>query len=345
MSVFASARSQISASWSALTATSGNDPSWWQTVLRGLGSVANSVDYMLNHPASDIVNAVGLISAIVTGNGTAFTHALERLTGYTVRAGYTALDRRLITIKGQLEKQIVELRSDVVTWIFQTSAADEAYTRQQVKAEAIIREQRIRAAERLAAQLDRALHQAIEHEAASGYARSLGGRLGLLSRITSLLAADNPLMRGLLKRIETGLLDLASIDSAPARLLLGFLIKRVLVRLGLDKAVGDLLDRLAGPILRDPRPKDLAGVIYDIGERLGALETQWADFFDNGGSEIEQAGREWKATTSAVTDIALLAFFGQQVIAPATWAREVSDVLGPVVTGTMTGIADHLRKG
>lgn len=207
------------------------------------------------------------------------------------------------------------------------------------------RQRAIRQAEADTRKRIRWLHQHIEREAASAYGPSWNAHLSEARRVADLIAVYNPATRDLVKVITSGLLDLATVDDPAARLVLGFVIKHVIDRLGIDHVVGDLLQRLAAPILGQPKPRDLSMVIRDLGDRLTALEGQWADFMAHGGPEVEQAGDEWKQLASPVVNVSLLAFMGFAWADPSAWARDVADTIGPVVSGTLIGAADLIRRG
>lgn len=174
----------------------------------------------------------------------------------------------------------------------------------------------------------RALHAAIEREAASGYALEHAARVALILRLLDFAALRNPLVKRLTGDIATGLLDIASIDDPIARVLFGFLIKHVIDRLGIDKAVGTLISDLAAPIIGDPKPHDIHDVIDDLSKRIGAMEGQWAKFMEDGGSQVEQAGRDWRDYTGLAFNTAIVAFVAQSAIDPKAWASEIQDTIG-----------------
>ena len=174
----------------------------------------------------------------------------------------------------------------------------------------------------------KALHGVIEREAASGYRMTQGDRTSLIIRLLDYAVLRNPAVKTLVKDIATGILDLLSIDDPVLRLLLGFLIKHVIDKLGIDKAVGVLIQDLLSPLLGKKKPQDLHDVILDLSQRILAGEKQWAQFFEDGGSQVEQAGKEWRNLTSVAGTVAVVAFVAQAVIAPNQWATEINDIIG-----------------
>ncbi len=173
-----------------------------------------------------------------------------------------------------------------------------------------------------------ALHGVIEREAASAYRADRSDRASLIIRLLDFAVLRNPAVRTLVKDIATGILDLLEIDDPILRILLGFLIKHVIDKLGVDKGVGVLVQDLLGPLLGKKKPQGLHDVILDLSQRMLASEKQWAQFFEDGGSQVEQAGKEWRNITSVVGTVAISVFVVQAVVAPEQWAREVNAVIG-----------------
>jgi len=214
-----------------------------------------------------------------------------------------------------------------------------------VSIEARRRQRAVQHAEAQARLEVKALHQLIERQAARAYVPSWNQHLSEAARVADLVAVYNPALRGLVSDVTQGLLDLAAVDDPVARLALGFVIKHIIDRLGIDHVVGDLLQRLAAPILGQPKPRDLGMVIKDLGDRLGALESQWADFMKHGGPEVEQAGDEWRDLASPLVNVSLLALFGLAYADPSAWARDVSGTVGKLVSDTLLAAAGLIKKG
>lgn len=174
----------------------------------------------------------------------------------------------------------------------------------------------------------RALHGVIEREAASGYRVQNDQRMSLIQHLLDFAAERNPAIRAITKDIAAGLLDLLSIDDPILRIAVGFLIKQVIDRLGIDKAVGTLIDDLLKPMLGSSPPHDVHDTIMDISGRLAAMEKQWAQFMEDGGSQVEQAGKDWRNITSLASGAAIVAFTVEAVIDPSRWASQIADTVG-----------------
>lgn len=193
------------------------------------------------------------------------------------------------------------------------------------------RADRVRAVNRAEAKARReikAMHQTIEREAASGYRVDQEDRVNLILRLLDFAVLRNPEVGALVKDMAGGILDLLTVDDPLARLLLGFLIKQVIDRLGIDKAVGALADDLLAPILGKPKPHDIHDVVLDLSDRMLAVEKQWTQFFTEGGSQVEQAGREWRDITSVAGTIAIVGFTAEAMRNPQGWATAINDIIG-----------------
>lgn len=184
----------------------------------------------------------------------------------------------------------------------------------------------------------------VQKQAASGYNSGTPDRKTVITRLLDDVLVRVPAVKGLVSDLIGLIIDIDTIDNPIARFLIQKLLAQIIDRLGIEKAAGDLLARLIGPLAGQPKATGLYDVAKDVAGRLSALEAQQADFMINGGPEVEQAGREWKALTSIATDAGLLAFLGLAVTEPAAWAAAIADTAGPVADGAMTGIASLIGR-
>jgi hypothetical protein len=189
------------------------------------------------------------------------------------------------------------------------------------------------------------LHQNIEKEAVSGYALAQKDRANVIIQVADLIANYAPVTRRLVHVIVRGVLDLLVVDDPVLRITLGFVMGHIIKRLGLDKPIGHLLDRLLSSLLGTGKPKGLHDVIADICARLTAGEQQWADFMANGGSEILQAGDEWQALTSLPANAALLGLVATMAVAPNAFARDLAGTVGIGLNDTIGAVVRLIEKG
>lgn len=192
--------------------------------------------------------------------------------------------------------------------------------------------------------LTKALHQAIENEAATGYRSGRGDRSGPLKAL-----AQDLHVRGLIDTVVTDLLIKAAdvlVNTADPALaaVVDRVIGEVIKKSGIGKDLGDYLYGLIVPGAGGPDPKDLPGVTAALAFRLGKVEDWISGFMLDGGPEVEDAGRQWKVASSLAVDALFLGFVGQAVAAPDVWAREVADTVGVVANGALSGIVDLIER-
>ena len=128
--------------------------------------------------------------------------------------------------------------------------------RREVNAEAAARARAVAAEHAAMLAQIKALHQAIEKEAASGYAVGLPGRLSLVTKIIDQVVTRNPALKGLEADLVKAVLDILAVDDPLARLALSAAIKEFVNKLGVDRVTGDLLTRLIGPLTGQAHPGD-----------------------------------------------------------------------------------------
>jgi len=184
----------------------------------------------------------------------------------------------------------------------------------------------------------------VQKEAASGYNAGTPDRKSTITRLLDDLAVTSPAVKGLVSDLIGLVIDVDTIDNPLARFIIQKLLAQVINRLGVERVIGDLLQRLIGPLAGQPKATGLYEVTRDVARRLAALEAQQADFMVNGGPEVEQAGRQWKDLASIATDAGLLAFLALAVADPEAWATGITDTAGPVANGAMTGLAGLLGR-
>ena len=325
--------------WRKIAGGAGNIVDALTDVWRFISQVLTGLRYVFTHPVTSILNAVAVFSAYISGNVVALRNALNRLIGWYDVTRVNPLRAAVLRWFAQLRARIAYLFALAYLYINLLYHRSLAYTRALVGAEHKAMLKAFASAEAYTRQLVSALHKDIESEAARGYSATLRERASIINRIADLIATRNPAVRTIVRDLIRIVLDLLAIDDPLARLAAGFLIREIVNRLGIDKAAGQLLADVAGPLLGDPKPKGLNDVIKNIGQRLDALESQWATFMDAGGSQILQAGKEWKGITGYVTDAAMLAFFADAVARPQQWAGEVAAVMGPAVRAATAAVA------
>lgn len=275
--------------------------------------------------------------------GRALRDAINRTSGWIwshqVVPVWHGLDIKINTLNAQTAQKVADARQFAYTLYLDAVRVATTLTRDERNA----RVADVNQARAQAQALAKALHQAIENEAASGYRSGRGDRSSPLKAL-----AQDLHVRGLIDAVVTDLLIKAAdvlVNTADPALtaVVDKVIAEVIKKSGIGKDMGDYLYGLIVPGAGGPDPKDLPGVAADISTRLSSIEDWISAFMLAGGPEVKDAGRQWKTASSLAVDAAFLAFVGQAVAAPDAWAREVADTVGVVANGALSGIVDLIE--
>lgn len=313
---------------------------WWSWINSGF----TSIGHFFSGQFSDFVNGVehsfdGVMQAL---------HAMQHV---VARIEIAILHWVVVYLKKYTDKKVAQLKALIeyqfkvlIQRITYVLALLRVWVKALIKAEARARRQAdIRLDHEIKTRI-KWLHQQIEREAVSAYKGQRKQQNAVITGLLDLVINLNPILRPLVSDLIKGILDLALVDDPVARIALGFLLRHVINRLGLDKPIGDLLHNLLASVLGQGKPVNLHDVITDICSRLAAGEQQWAEFYKDGGSEVEQAGEQWQAITRWTTDAALLALFGVMTLEPEAFARETTNALAVVVNDTIGAVHALIRS-
>ena len=333
-----------STAWGAIVGIPGDVSKALTQVWQYVTSVHNLLSWVVGNPIAGLFHAyLGALDRLRHAIAE-IADAYVRIPGWIwlwlIRPVRDALNRRIDALTAWTRRQLAILRA-LVLFLYQLALL---YTREQVGIE---RNQRIAAVRQEHAEMVAAVRAAlatVQKEASSGYNSSLQARLGIIGRLVDELGTRNPLVKGLVRDIAGALLDVGEIDNPVVGFLVAKILSEIIDKAGIDQLTGRLAQDLLGPLLGKPRASSLYGVAKDIGERLNTLEGQWAAFMEAGGPEVEQAGREWKETTSVLVDVGLVAFFGLAVSDPAAFAAGVADTIGQVGNGALIAIVDLIDR-
>jgi len=214
-----------------------------------------------------------------------------------------------------------------------------------IRAERTARVRAVQRAEAMAKLEIRSLHQTIEREAASAYQVQRDQRLNVVIRLLEFAVTRNPELRTIVGDAIKAIIDLIGADDPLARIALGFVINDVIDKLGVDRLVGTLVRDLLAPILGEPKPRNLHDVVMDMGQRLVAAEGFEAQFMEDGGSEVEQAGKLWRDLTSPAAAAGLVAFSALAITHPQGWADTINGTIGKLGTDLVDATASLVKGG
>lgn len=310
-----------------------------------IDGVAQGVGRFLTGPLHAFTHATRLAFSEVVDLFADYYEALWRALTWFDRKLLAALKTLLLNrIKAVAGRERADFRY-LLGLIYLTTQTVLTEALRAVRTERNARRTAITRAEALARQDARLALQTVQREAASAYRTGYQARLSIIQRLLETAVTRDPLLKDAVKLLTRGLLDFASVDDPLARLALGFLLRDVIDRLGVDKAIGGLAADLIGPLIGDPRPRDLHAVIRDISDRLGRIEGQWAGFMAAGGPQVEQAGRDWRDVTSLAGDAVILGLVTEAVAQPRAWAAAISATLGEAGNAAVIAVSDLTRRG
>lgn len=181
----------------------------------------------------------------------------------------------------------------------------------------------------------RSILPTVDKEAADGYNSQRPAQASNLAQALTDLAVDNPEVRAMVGRLAGLVIDLAEVDDPLLRITATFLLKQVIDRLGADKLAGGLIDGLLGLFLGGAPPKTLQAVVAALAGRLDATEQQWAQFYANGGDDLERFGTELRQTASPLFLGAMAAFVTGAVLDPAGAAAATAAGVEPAAQAVM----------
>lgn len=188
-----------------------------------------------------------------------------------------------------------------------------------------------------------AIIPSVNKMAAAGYNSVRPQQASIVQKIVDDLATDNPVVKDLVGKLASLVLDLAAVDDPIARLAAQLLITQVIDRLGVDKLAGQLLGQLGGAFLGMGQPAGLQDVTRQIAQRLNAGEAQWQQFYANGGDDIEQLGSEMRESANPLFTAGMVAYFAGAVADPAGTAAVTADVVVPAARAILTPVLAALE--
>ena len=165
----------------------------------------------------------------------------------------------------------------------------------------------------------------IDNRAAAGYDPTLQARANLLTKLLDTAVAHDPLVSGLVSNLATFIIDLAGIEDPIARIAGQLILKQVIDRLGINTALGAMLNDLVGSIFGGGQPKTLTAIMGDIGNRLDSLESGLAEL-----APLAPEADDLHELGTLIFDAALLGYLVAVVADPVATANDTVAVFTPV---------------
>lgn len=335
----------VSSAWHSISAhtqiSGGGLQSFWHSIV----AVGQALDWTWRNPGTAIAESVQYLADALTGNQQGMADVAKResqwIWGTQVQPVKVNLGRILRALLAQVRRMLLA----------QWKQTRRLFTHAMRHARWLVtqeRRARTRAIAQLRAQLlkhDQYILQTVQREAASAYNAELPARLGVVGKLLDAVASHDPLVRGVVGDLAAGALDLAEIDDPLIRLIGTRLVAELVDKLAVDKPAGELAQSLLGPILGQPRATDLHSAVADLASRVGAIEQWQATFMADGGSDILQAGEDWRDITSLLVDAGMLAFFVTWTTDPAGFATSALADLGQYVNDALDSSARFLARG
>lgn len=343
MNVFANMLAWAIVAAANLAGISLSLPETLTSLYRYTDSVRVALSTVVNEGLEPLAERVADLAGSTWQMGRTLRDAINRTSGWIwshmIVPVWHGLDIKINTLNAQTAAKIADVRQFAIT--LYRDAVRVATTLNDAERNARIAD--VNQARAQAQALTKALHQAIENEAATGYRAGRGDRSAPLKAL-----AQDLHVRGLIDAVVTKLLVEAAdvlVNTADPALaaVVDRVIGEVIKKSGVGKDLGDYLYGLIVPGAGGPDPKDLPGVAADVSSRLSKIEDWISAFMLDGGPEVEDAGRQWKTAGSIAVDVALVAFVAQAIAAPDAWAREVADSVGVVANGALSGIVDLIE--
>ncbi|MGH9618330.1 MAG: hypothetical protein ACRD45_01285 [Bryobacteraceae bacterium] len=163
-----------------------------------------------------------------------------------------------------------------------------------------------------------------------------------ITKILDVIATNSPEIKAVVGDLAKAVIGLIEIDDPVLRIAATFALKQVIDHLGVDTAIGKFTNDLVSGFIGHAAPQTIAAVETDEGNRLNALETQWQQFFANGGQDVEQLGDNLETMRSPVFLAVFLGLLGAEIVEPVATARVVADVIGEPLNALGVEFADLL---
>lgn len=207
-----------------------------------------------------------------------------------------------------------------------TRAAGDDHSRQQAAAGDALVTEKLTADINTVLKYAQSLPGLVDSRAAAGYDPTLQARANLLTKLLDTAVAHEPLVAGLVSKLVTTIIDLAGLEDPVLRIAAQLVLKQVIDRLGVDTALGAMINDLIGGLLGGGPPKTLTAIMGDIGNRLDSLEHSTAEL-----APLAPEADQLHEMGTVIFDAALLGYFVASVADPTATADDTTAVFSPIL--------------
>ena len=173
----------------------------------------------------------------------------------------------------------------------------------------------------------------IDTRAANGYDPTLRERANLFTKLLDTVVAHDPLAASLVSKLATFIIDLAGVEDPIVKIAAQLILKQVIDRLGINTALGAILNDLIGSIIGGGQPKTLTDIMADIGNRLDSAESTLAEL-----APLAPEADNLHELGTLIFDAALLAYVAAAVADPVATADDTVTVFGTVADPLLSPI-------
>jgi hypothetical protein len=186
----------------------------------------------------------------------------------------------------------------------------------------------------------------VNMEAATGYASTAQDRKNNIIKAAEDIVSNLPIIKSILGRLVGIALDLIEIDQPELRILLGFVLKELINRLGVQQAAGAALQALIGPILGEAPPRNLHDTIARLGSDNNANASWIANYGQPMVSDLAADERIGQVAEGALAGVLGLAGLALMVRDPARAGQIMAGALRvglPVMAAVSLGVGQPVQ--
>lgn len=182
----------------------------------------------------------------------------------------------------------------------------------------------------------------LNKDTAKAYTSTRQAQGGTISKLLDFVAGRNPEIKDIVSALAKLILDLLEVDDPLVRIAATFALKEIVDHLGIDTVIGKFVNDIISEFINSGGISDIPGVATDVGNRLNNTESEWAQFWANGGKQLEEFGDGLQEEDSDLFMLFMLGFVAGGIVDPSGTATVVYDVIGKPMQAVIRGFEDLL---